>query len=106
MTVALVTGAAGFFGQAIVSALAHLGCEVVATDRLERDAFSLRTGTPSALVSYVQRDLTEDGIDDIVAEVDGVVHRASVTRCCEQTSGRFPEFFRPSVRLATAVGSS
>ena len=79
MTVALVTGAAGFFGQAIVSALAHLGCEVVATDRLERDAFSLRTGTPSALVSYVQRDLTEDGIDDIVAEVDGVVHAAALT---------------------------
>lgn len=79
MTTALVTGAAGFFGQAIVSALACRGCDVVATDRVDPAAFPLRYGTPPERVTYVQRDLVDEGVDGIINDVEGIVHAAALT---------------------------
>ena len=76
---ALVTGAAGFFGQAIVRALGLAGVSVVATDRLPREAYAPRPGTPLERVTYERRDLTHEGVADLVAVVDGVVHAAALT---------------------------
>jgi nucleoside-diphosphate-sugar epimerase len=75
----LVTGAAGFFGLAIVRALSAAGVEVVATDRVEPGEFAVRPGTDSSLVRYVRRDVGTETLDDLVTEVTGVVHAAALT---------------------------
>jgi nucleoside-diphosphate-sugar epimerase len=73
----LVTGAAGFFGLAIVRTLAHAGFPVLATDRVE--TFLPRPGTPAELVRYVKRDLEYERLDDLVAAVHSVVYAAALT---------------------------
>jgi nucleoside-diphosphate-sugar epimerase len=75
----LVTGAAGFFGLAIVRALARAGPAVIATDRVPADAFRPRAGTPSEAVEYVCRDIASEPLDDLVARAGTVVHAAAVT---------------------------
>jgi nucleoside-diphosphate-sugar epimerase len=72
---ALVTGAAGFFGLAIVRALARAGVPVIATDRAEEPAW--RDGAAPA--RYVRRDVAAEPLDDLVAEAAGVVHAAALT---------------------------
>jgi UDP-glucose 4-epimerase len=76
---ALVTGAAGFFGLAIVKALTAAGVPVVATDRVEQDEFVPRPGTHMSLVRYVRRDVSTEQLDDLVGQVNGVVHAAALT---------------------------
>lgn len=75
----LVTGAAGFFGLAIVRALARAGFPVLATDRVEAHTFLPRPGTPAELVRYVKRDLEYARLDDLVATVHSVVYAAALT---------------------------
>ena len=72
---ALVTGAAGFFGLAIVRALTRANVPVIATDRAEEPAW--RDG--ASPVRYVRRDVTTDALDDLVAEAAGIVHAAALT---------------------------
>jgi len=79
---ALVTGAAGFFGLAIVRALTRDGVPVIATDRAP--ALGARSGTREQAVRYVRRDLTREPIDDLVAEATGVVHAAALTPADER----------------------
>lgn len=81
----LVTGAAGFFGLAIVKALSAAGVAVVATDRVEPSEFVVRPGTDVAVVRYVRRDVSAEPLDELVAEVTGVVHAAALTPEDERT---------------------
>jgi UDP-glucose 4-epimerase len=75
----LVTGAAGFFGLAIVRALAAEG-EVVATDVAPPTAFAPR----DADVEYVQLDLRTASPRALAADVDVVVHAAAITPAAEE----------------------
>lgn len=80
MTV-LVTGAAGFFGSAIVRAMALAGHAVVAFDRTpERDA-QVRPDTPAGRVRYVVGDVTEAPSLDPArfGDVTGIVHAAALS---------------------------
>jgi len=74
-----VTGAAGFFGLAIVRALTTAGVPVVATDRVKSDEFVVRPGTDASLVRYIRRDVATEPLDELVGEVAGVVHAAALT---------------------------
>jgi UDP-glucose 4-epimerase len=75
----LVTGAAGFFGRAIVRALAQDGAPVLATDRIEEAAFAPRPGTPPELVDYVQRDVERGSLNDLLGKADCLVYAAALT---------------------------
>lgn len=75
----LVTGAAGFFGQAIVRSLARDGTDVIATDRLAPGRFTVRADTPLERIAYHQRHLETETLSDLVARADGVVHAAAIT---------------------------
>ena len=75
----LVTGAAGFFGSAIVRALALDGVAVTATDRVDGAAFSPRADVPPDAVAYVRRDVASEPLDDLVAAAEIVVHAAALT---------------------------
>ncbi|HWM11044.1 MAG TPA: NAD(P)-dependent oxidoreductase [Solirubrobacteraceae bacterium] len=72
---ALVTGAAGFFGLAIVRALVRAGVPVIATDRADEPAW--RDGAAPA--RYERRDVAVEPLDDLVAEAAGIVHAAALT---------------------------
>jgi UDP-glucose 4-epimerase len=74
----LVTGAAGFFGSAIVRALAFDGAAVTATDRVDEAAFSPRD-VPRDAVAYARRDVAAEPLDDLVAPTEIVVHAAALT---------------------------
>lgn len=76
----VVTGAAGFFGLAIVRALTRAGVEVIATDRAADPG--LREGTGP--VTYVRRDLATEAIDDLLEEAAGLVHAAALTPADER----------------------
>ncbi len=76
---ALVTGAAGFFGSAIVRALALDGIRVLATDRVDGSAFAPREDVPTELVEYIARDVAREPLDDLVADATAVVHAAALT---------------------------
>jgi UDP-glucose 4-epimerase len=80
---ALVTGAAGFFGLAIVRALAQAG-DVVAVDVAEPSAFTPRTGSGEGTVDYVQLDLRSESPRALAADVDVVVHAAAITPATEE----------------------
>jgi nucleoside-diphosphate-sugar epimerase len=82
---ALVTGAAGFFGLAIVRSLSAAGVPVVAVDRVDAAEFVQRAGTDASLVRYVRRDVSAEPLDDLVAEASGVVHAAALTPADERT---------------------
>jgi nucleoside-diphosphate-sugar epimerase len=79
---AVVTGAAGFFGLAIVRALVRAGIPVIATDRAQEPDW--RDGAAPQL--YVTRDVTEESLDDLVGEAAGVVHAAALTPA-DETEG-------------------
>ena len=55
------------------------GVEVLATDAVDMGNFEVRPATRVELVSYVQRDLEHEPLDDLVAQVDGVVYAAALT---------------------------
>ncbi|MEO5963878.1 MAG: NAD(P)-dependent oxidoreductase [Candidatus Limnocylindrales bacterium] len=80
MTV-LVTGAAGFFGSAIVRAMALAGHEVVAFDRTPEHEAQTRPDTPPGRVRYLSGDVTDpDSLDPArFAGVTGIVHAAALS---------------------------
>ena len=78
MTV-LVTGSAGFLGRAVVRAFTRDGIDVLATDSGAAADVDFRPGTEPARVSYVQRDLEHEPLNDLVEQVDGVVYAAALT---------------------------
>lgn len=75
----LVTGAAGFFGLAIVRALTTSGAIVIATDCCADDEFAARPGSQLDRLEFVERDLTTESISDLVARADALVHAAALT---------------------------
>jgi nucleoside-diphosphate-sugar epimerase len=75
----LVTGAAGFFGSAIVRALTLDAARVTATDKLDESTYRPRDDVPPDLIRYVARDLRAEPIDDLAADVDVIVHAAALT---------------------------
>ena len=79
---ALVTGAAGFFGRAIVRALAAEG-DVVAADVASPATFTPRPGPEAGSVEYVQIDLRTASPRALAADVDVVVHAAAITPATE-----------------------
>ena len=83
----LVTGAAGFFGAAIVRTLSRAGTDVLATDRVAAHGYRPRDGAAADLIEYVQRDLERETLDDLAAGVETVVHAAAVTPADEQAEG-------------------
>lgn len=70
----LVTGASGFLGHAVVSALAHHGHVPIALVRRKGSAPS------AAATAYVGDILDPVAVRTAVANVDGVVHLAALTR--------------------------
>jgi UDP-glucose 4-epimerase len=99
---ALVTGAAGFFGLAIVRALARAGTPVIASDLVPPSDFRLRAGTPEELVEYVRRDLAGESLADVVERVAGVVHAAAITPAREDDGEVLDALL--AVNLAPLVG--
>ena len=77
----LITGAAGFFGRALVRAFARGGEQVVAADILPPDRFVPRSDTPADKVDYVVLDVgdPEAWSTDLTGPVDGIVHAAALT---------------------------
>jgi nucleoside-diphosphate-sugar epimerase len=73
----LVTGAAGFFGLAIVRALTRAGFEVLATDRAAEPAW--RPGTDARRIGYVARDLEHEAVGDLVERSGTLVYAAALT---------------------------
>jgi GDP-4-dehydro-6-deoxy-D-mannose reductase len=80
----LVTGAAGFLGLAVVRSLTRAGYPVVAADRADPAEFRMRAGTVGDLVRYAQRDVAAQALDDLVGDVEGVVHAAALTPADER----------------------
>jgi UDP-glucose 4-epimerase len=99
----LITGAAGFFGRAIVRALAREQVRVLATDRVDEAAFAPRPGTPRELVEYVQRDIEQDGLEDLVKCSAGVVYAAALTPVDETAGNTADRLLR--VNLQGFVGA-
>jgi nucleoside-diphosphate-sugar epimerase len=99
---ALVTGAAGFFGSAIVRSLARAGVQVIATDRVGVNEFRPRSGTPGGLVEYIERDLAE-GIDDLVADGGGVIHAAALTAYDDTEPSVLDDLLRVNVEAFCSV---
>ena len=75
----LVTGAAGFFGSAIVRSLTLDGISVIATDQIKPVDYVPREDVPMELVEYVQRDVAHESLADLVANAAAVVHAAALT---------------------------
>lgn len=77
----LITGAAGFFGKALVRAFARAGEEVLAADLGPPEAFRPRHGTPPGQVTYVTLDVADPkaATPGRLGDVDGVVHAAALT---------------------------
>src|SRR5581483_2184761 len=82
----VITGAAGFFGLAMVRALTRDGVRVLATDRVDESGFKLRPGTVGELVSYLRRELERESLDDLVDGAAGLVHGAALTPA-DETAG-------------------
>ena len=80
----LVTGAAGFFGRAIVRALTVDGFRVCGTDRVDESEFRPRLGTAAALVDYVPRDVQTESLEDLVDRSAAVVYAAALTPADER----------------------
>jgi UDP-glucose 4-epimerase len=77
----LVTGAAGFFGSAIVRMLALSGHDVIAFDRTEEAEAQVRPDTPGGRVRYLSGDVTNRHSLDPArfAGVTGIVHAAALS---------------------------
>ncbi len=74
----LVTGANGFLGRQVVSAICRRGCKVRALDRQAAGAASL--GWEGLNVEQVAVDLCGEGIEAALNGVDAVVHLAAQLR--------------------------
>ncbi len=77
----LITGAAGFFGRALVRAFALGGEHVVAADILPPGDFVPRSDTPSDRLEYVVLDVADPDAwsTDVTGNVDAIVHAAALT---------------------------
>lgn len=71
----LVTGATGMLGSHIVDRLAVEGVEIIATDLVD-PIRGYAWETPG--VDFRRRDIADDGVVDLVAEADCVIHVAAV----------------------------
>jgi nucleoside-diphosphate-sugar epimerase len=80
----LVTGATGFFGSAIVRALALDGATVTATDRVDETEYAQRADVPRDALAYVRRDVAAEPLDDLVADAEILVHAAALTPADER----------------------
>jgi nucleoside-diphosphate-sugar epimerase len=76
---ALVTGAAGFLGLAVVRSLSRAGVSVVAVDRAPSPDVAWRDGTVLDRVRYERRDVSHAPLDDLLRGTEGVVHAAALT---------------------------
>jgi len=91
---ALVLGAAGFFGLALVRSLSASGVRVVASDRVPVAEFAPRAGTDDERVVYVARDLAREPVDDLIAGARGVVHAAALTLADEAAGDTAEQLLR------------
>jgi UDP-glucose 4-epimerase len=84
----LITGAAGFFGRALVREFVLAGDDVLAADILSPDAFAPRADTPGAAqVEYMRLNVAneEDWAAPTLAGVEAIVHAAALTPTVEET---------------------
>ena len=82
----LITGAAGFFGRALVRHFALAGEDVVAADIMSPEDFVPRSDTPASNLSYVQLDVANEDhwTTDRTGSVDGIVQAAALTPTLDQ----------------------
>jgi UDP-glucuronate 4-epimerase len=82
MTTVLVTGAAGFIGSHVVDRLLAEGCEVVGVDAFtgyysrRRKERNLEAAGAKDAFRLVEGDLLDLDLDELLRNVDGVVHLA------------------------------
>src|SRR3990170_3046330 len=77
----LISGAAGFFGSALVRAFARNGKDVIALDQTPEDQAQRRPDTPSGRVRYLAGDIVDRGTLDPERfdGVGGIVHAAALS---------------------------
>ncbi len=77
----LITGAAGFFGSALVRAFARNGEDVIAFDRTAEEQAQRRPDTPAERIRYVTGDVTDRSplTADRFPDVEGIVHAAALS---------------------------
>ncbi len=82
----LITGAAGFFGRALVRAVARGGEHVVAADQIGAEDFRARPGTPSDRVAYVPVDVADLATlgEERIGKIDWIISAAALTPSLQQ----------------------
>jgi len=103
---ALVTGAAGFIGSNLVAELLARGAEVVGIDnflgnygRAAKEA-NLRAARDNAAFHFLEFDLAQDELDDLIAGVDAVFHLAARPGVRDSWGAHYQEYLTHNV-LAT-----
>jgi nucleoside-diphosphate-sugar epimerase len=94
---ALVTGAAGFLGLALVRALSRAGFPVLAVDRVGDDAFVPRPGTATELVRYRRHDVTAPLDEALLDGLSSVVHAAALTPLDEREADTADQLLQVNV---------
>jgi UDP-glucose 4-epimerase len=100
----VVTGAGGFVGQEACAALLRAGYAVRA---LARRSFTLSTATTSKLAITVVEDLaTAEGLDDLLAGADAVVHLAARVHQVSETPSVAAQAYERDVRMARGLAAA
>lgn len=82
----LISGAAGFFGRALLRAFANAGERVIAVDVLPEAEFEPRSDTAADQLTYVQASVADkDALTpDLLGNPSGIVHAAALTPSLEE----------------------
>lgn len=89
--IALVTGAAGGIGAALVGLLRDCGCTVVATDRFTPDVFSPEPDIEGARVYAKALDVTDSTavnalVDEVERDMGRLILASTSPACCSRVA--------------------
>lgn len=115
MSAVLVTGTAGFVGSAVARAFLDAGLHVVGVDAIrstyaaEVKLDNLRVLAEHPRFTFHQRDLVQDSVADLVADVEFVSHQAGRAGLRDSWDGDFTAYLDDNVAatqrlLATVAG--
>jgi len=79
----LVTGAGGGIGRHIVAALVDAGCEVRAVDLRPFNHIGIAELVPEDAVEWIQTDLRDANLRELMSNCDAVIHTAAVVGLSE-----------------------